>query len=70
MSRRDEDYEQVEVYVDNVKAVTDEAVLCEIEGEETWLPWSQIDDGSEIEGVGDEGTIWIPQWLASEKGIG
>lgn len=67
---RDDRYDLVEVEVDRVIRTTDKAVLCLIEDEEIWLPWSQIDEGSEIESVGDSGTIYIPQWLADEKGLG
>jgi len=46
---------------------TDLAILIHHNGEEIWLPKSQIDyDGD----VGDEADIEIPEWLADEKGIG
>jgi len=64
---RSDDEEQVELVVDNVIAVTDKACLVEIVHEQYWFPWSQIDEGSEIESVGDSGLMWIPLWLAEEK---
>lgn len=64
MSHRNE---QVEVYVDRVVRQTERAALCLIGNEEVWLPWSQIDEGSEIERDGDSGVAYIPRWLAEDK---
>lgn len=61
--------EQVEVYVDRLIRQTEKAALCRIDGEEMWLPWSQIDEGSEIAKDGDSGTVYIPRWLAVDKGL-
>ena len=59
------------IEIDNVflKGQTDLAAFCVIDGKEYCLPWSQIDEGSEIAATGDTGTIWIPLWLAQEKGL-
>jgi hypothetical protein len=48
---------------------TDKALLCDIEGEEMWIPKSQIDDDSEVYEDGTEGTLIITQWLAAQKGL-
>lgn len=58
--------------IENVRGVkeTDLAVLCEIDGEEHWIPKSQIDDDSEVYGEDHEGTLVISQWIADQKGIG
>lgn len=69
MPHDDERYEQVTIHVENVVKTTDKAALCEVNGEEHWIPWSQIDPGSEIESEGDSGLAYIPRWLADEKGI-
>lgn len=61
--------ELIEIYVDKLIRQSDLAALCLIDGEEAWLPWSQIDEGSEIAKDGDSGTIWIPEWLADAKGL-
>ncbi len=61
--------DRVRVEVETVKRATDKAILCVIEGEEVWIPQSQIDDESEVWKAGDEGTLVIPLWLAEEKGI-
>lgn len=45
------------------------ALLVEYEGEEVWIPKSQIDDDSEVWKEGQEGTLIIPYWLAEEKGL-
>ncbi len=62
-------YEQVEIYIAKVVKTTDKAALCIVEDEEVWLPWSLIDEGSDIETEGDSGVAYIPEWLAEEKGL-
>jgi hypothetical protein len=59
------------VYLEDVvvKAVTDKALLIEYEGEEEWIPKSQIvEDESVVHEKGDKGTLAITQWIASQKG--
>lgn len=60
------------VSIDDVvcKAATDKAILVVIEGEEYWIPQSQIDDDSEVWKKDDEGTLVISDWIAEQKGIG
>lgn len=69
MSRND----LVEIIVDEVKAVTAKAALCDIDGDEHWLPLSQCWDGGAENwspAVGDEGVkVDIPEWLVEEKGL-
>jgi hypothetical protein len=62
-----EDLARVEV--ERVKCVTDKALCVIVEGEEVWIPKSQIHDDSEVWGAGHEGTLVIPLWLAEAKGI-
>lgn len=64
----DDRNEQIEVYVDRLIRQTDKAGLFLIEGDEHWLPWSQV-DSEDVESNGDSGTIYIPRWLAEEKGL-
>lgn len=56
------------VNVTEVKVSTDKALLCVVDGEEVWIPRSQIVEG-DLEDKGDSGEIEIPEWLATEKGI-
>lgn len=65
----DDRYEEVEIEVDNLKAQTEKAGLFVIDGEEVWLPWSQIGGGSNVTKNGESGVICIPRWLAEEKGL-
>lgn len=44
-------------------------VLCKIEGEDVWIPQSQIDDDSECWRAGDEGKLVISEWIANQKGL-
>lgn len=48
---------------------TDDAILVVIEGDEYWIPQSQIDDDSEVWKNGDEGTLVITEWIAEKKGL-
>lgn len=59
------------VEFDQVRAIaeTSAAVLCVIDGEEHWIPQSQIDDDSEVSGKGDYGTLVITEWIAKHKGL-
>jgi hypothetical protein len=60
----------IEVEVDDVVAATDAASLCEIGGEEIWIPHSQMfSPGLMLDERGDSGTICIPRWLAEAKGL-
>lgn len=52
-----------------VKAATDKAVLCVIDGEEHWLPRSQIADGDDYEKGDGPCTLGITEYIAREKGI-
>lgn len=67
---RDEDEVQA-VTLSDVKALrgTDKALLCLIDGEEVWIPQSQITDDSEVYEPGGEGKLVITQWLATQKGL-
>ena len=60
------------IRIDNVLVVreTAKALLVRLaDGEERWVPQSQIDDDSEVYGDGDEGTLIISEWWASKEGI-
>ena len=47
------------------------ALLMDIDGEEIWIPKSQIHDNSEVYDAGehDEGTLVITEWIAKQKGL-
>lgn len=51
-----------------VERETDMALLCVIEGQEHWVPKSQIADDSEVFEEGTSGTLVIKRWLAEQKG--
>ncbi len=59
----------VEINDATVICETEKALLCEIGGEEYWLPKSQIGAGSEVSGRGDTGTLSIARWLAESRGL-
>ena len=62
--------EVVHVHCKAIRA-TEKALLVEYEGEEIWIPQSEIDDESEVFDADDnsEGDLVIPLWLAEKKGL-
>jgi hypothetical protein len=61
--------EKVSIPDVTVKIETDKALLCNIHGEEIWIPKSQIDDDSEVYEEDTEGVLVIPKWLAEKKSL-
>ena len=61
------------VSFEHVKCIkaTDAALLCEIDGEEVWIPKSQVDDDSEVFDDEDnaEGRLVVTEWIAIQKGL-
>lgn len=59
------------VKIDDVTVLkaTDKALLCEIDGEQVWIPKGQIDDDSEVFQEGQDGQLVISEWIAKEKGL-
>lgn len=53
--------------VDEIKRETNKAFLLVIDGEEHWIPKSQIADPDEYE-VGDKNlTVSVSEWIAEQK---
>lgn len=48
---------------------TDKALLVEIEGNQFWVPKSQIDDDSEVWLPQQEGTLITSEWWAQQRGL-
>lgn len=69
MTRHGDDEDLAHIQGVTVEHETDLALLCVVDGRKHWVPKSQIRDESEVKAVGDEGTLVIPAWLASDKGI-
>jgi hypothetical protein len=60
----------VHLEVEKIVRETDAAFLLLIDGEEYWIPKSQVADPDEYQ-AGDEGcTISVTEWIAREKGLG
>ena len=57
--------------IENVTCLqdTDKAILVEIDGEEHWVPQSQVDADSEVYQKGDEGKLVISHWFAVKAGL-
>lgn len=66
----DETDETIEFDVEKVKHETSKAILVEIEGDEHWVPKSQISDDSEVfSREHGEGTLIVSQWWAEQEGL-
>ena len=48
---------------------TEKAILVRINGEDHWIPISQIDDDSDVYQYGNRGDLIITEWLARKKGL-
>lgn len=60
----------VEFEVERVKVETDLALLVEIEGEEHWVPKSQVDEDSEVYSKKNgSGTLVVSRWWAEKEGL-
>lgn len=49
-----------------IKSTSRAGLYRDEEGDEFWIPWSQLHEGS-VDKDGDSGDIWIPLWLVAEK---
>lgn len=58
----------VEVEYDEFLRETPNAGLFVIDGEEHWIPWSQIEDGQTFD-IGGEGSISLTKWICDQKEI-
>lgn len=52
-----------------VKVKTQKAILVDVDGEDYWIPLSQVDDESEVYESGDQGDLVITEWIAQQKGL-
>ena len=48
---------------------TEKAILVCIEGDDYWIPKSQVDDDSEVYEDDTNGTLVITEWFASKEGL-
>lgn len=66
----DSDNENIAKF-DDVRAIaaTAKALLCNINGDEHWVPLSQVHDDSEVYEKGHEGTLVVNAWWAHKAGL-
>jgi hypothetical protein len=68
MARRSND----PVEIDDVECLREAGATLVMKvafGVEVLIPTSQIHPTSEVQDVGDEGTLVIPEWLAIDRGL-
>lgn len=53
------------------KKATEKALLCDIDGEEVWIPLSQVHDDSEVfdDAKNAMGKLVVTEWIAKQKGL-
>lgn len=63
-AQADEDEDDVTVAFDKIKTVTAKAVLLRVDGDDVWIPFSQLVDvfPSRKEAI-------VTEWIAKEKGL-
>lgn len=62
----------VELDVERVKRATDKALLCVVDGDEVWIPRSQIVEGGKLDADAEEesaGDMLVTAWWARAKGF-
>lgn len=59
----------VHLDVERIKKETEKAFLVTIDGEDYWLPKSQISDADDYCDGDQDVTLSITEWLAEEKGL-
>lgn len=52
-----------------VLRTSDRAALLEIDGDEHWVPFSQIEDNGEDVAKGFSGSLYRTRWICDEKCI-
>lgn len=59
------------VSIDDVRCIhaTDDAILVDVDGDEYWIPNSQVTDDSEVWRKGDEGELVITEWWSTKEGL-
>jgi len=62
--------EYQEIEITNCLRVTEKAVLLEIDEEEVWIPFSQIEDNKEKITKGYEGVLFLSTWICDKNNIG
>lgn len=68
MTRREED-DGVEITIEVITQETAKAILCEVDGENVWIPKSQILEGEDdIEPGAENVRITVATWLAEKEG--
>lgn len=55
---------------EEIVAETEKALLVRLEdGQEVWLPLSQISDADDYRQGDEDGTISVTEWIAKQKGL-
>lgn len=59
----------VHLQVEKVVAESDKALLLRIDGEEHWVPLSQIADPDDYQKGDEDVEIAVTEWIANQKGL-
>lgn len=60
----------VHLDVEEIVAETDLALLCRIDGEDYWIPKSQVADADDYSQGDSDLTLSVTQWFADKEGLG
>jgi hypothetical protein len=61
----------INVEFESVKRITDKAILFVVDGEDVWIPVSQIapSDRDQYEEGDTDGSVSVSEWFANQKGL-
>jgi hypothetical protein len=59
----------IHLEVERIKKVTANAMLCVIDGDDVWLPLSQVSDEEDYDEGDTNVTVSITEWLADQRGL-
>jgi hypothetical protein len=58
----------VEVEYEEFKHATEKAALFQIEGDDVWIPFSQMEEGQRFK-KDTSGTVFVTQWIADQNDL-
>lgn len=66
-----EEHDDKNVFIKNVECIRDtpRAILVVVNGEEHWIPQTQVHADSEVYSRGDTGKLVMSKWIAAQRGL-
>lgn len=55
--------------VERITRETDKALCLQVDGEEVWIPLTQIHDADSLKAGDEDVTVAVTEWIAEQKGL-